>query len=643
MLIIYIKDEPYSKISASLSYHSENKKSGLLIYSSNIANATDKYWNSTATGNDMITSVIPKAGTDSWAVAEFPIFFDNNIRGDGTGTDNYKGTKWEFDFWGINDYQIKPADSPTMDPIQNGQHYLVGNSANMPSTPGGVFDAANAELVKDAGDFKKLVDIMKASTTDINEVSPNFLLSYKNRVSEVEQAYNDLSPLLSKLTIVGAFVKLFDGFFGAESKNGATAPKATTEQLKLQGTMTLSLHLGGTSLKVLGVNPNLSDPPLLWQPFDCPIGILNLKKTPKLKYSGWYVRHDDNFTGTAAGYYGGYRKWKLEEDIEIAFNNQIPGITLEDLKFAFVFNPNGTNTNNTYRIQDENISTFWYRDMNGDYLKDQMNPVYDALKKGYFIIHQFNKDDPRKTYYGTPFVDKNKLKNIVFEIPDYTDINLAVLATVKLQNYSEPIVIKKYYKIDGVFQAIPNWTSADYVKGLDEQIKIFPMSDYYQGVPKKELNDHQTSYNYAGEIDLLPGFIGDPNFIAESKDIFPSSGNTIISGAPYSFGCYQSLLKSASFINDSTKEDRLNKLMNNNPENNISVFPNPTEGKIMISSTNSLILSVEVFSIMGKIVYQKNSIMSLSTELNLSSLPNGQYIIKITNVDSTIRKIIIKS
>ncbi|KAF2509857.1 T9SS type A sorting domain-containing protein [Flavobacterium foetidum] len=73
----------------------------------------------------------------------------------------------------------------------------------------------------------------------------------------------------------------------------------------------------------------------------------------------------------------------------------------------------------------------------------------------------------------------------------------------------------------------------------------------------------------------------------------------------------------------------------------LSLYPNPvTNGKVYISSKNDLEKEIIVFDILGKKVLQAH----LTTkELNVSELPPGVYIIKISEQNaSATRKLIIR-
>lgn len=73
----------------------------------------------------------------------------------------------------------------------------------------------------------------------------------------------------------------------------------------------------------------------------------------------------------------------------------------------------------------------------------------------------------------------------------------------------------------------------------------------------------------------------------------------------------------------------------------IGLYPNPvSNGKIYITSKNSLSKEITIFDVMGKVVLQATI---QSKELNVSNLLPGVYIIKIKEGDITAtRKLIVK-
>jgi len=84
--------------------------------------------------------------------------------------------------------------------------------------------------------------------------------------------------------------------------------------------------------------------------------------------------------------------------------------------------------------------------------------------------------------------------------------------------------------------------------------------------------------------------------------------------------------------------------VNNSFLNVFSLYPNPIKDKLTITFINDIVkkASVSIFTIQGQIVF-KSKLNKTNTSLNLSSLNNGIYLIKITkNNKNYIQKIIIK-
>ncbi len=73
----------------------------------------------------------------------------------------------------------------------------------------------------------------------------------------------------------------------------------------------------------------------------------------------------------------------------------------------------------------------------------------------------------------------------------------------------------------------------------------------------------------------------------------------------------------------------------------LGFYPNPvSNGKIYITSKTSLDKEILIFDVLGKKVLQTTI---SSRELNISSIPPGVYIIKITEGDTTAtRKLIVR-
>jgi hypothetical protein len=80
----------------------------------------------------------------------------------------------------------------------------------------------------------------------------------------------------------------------------------------------------------------------------------------------------------------------------------------------------------------------------------------------------------------------------------------------------------------------------------------------------------------------------------------------------------------------------------NSQQNNISIFPNPSSGNLNISlPANQYKSELEIFNNIGMKVYNQ-SVAQGTNSLNLNlDLPNGAYIIKLSNQESTNSKLVI--
>lgn len=65
-----------------------------------------------------------------------------------------------------------------------------------------------------------------------------------------------------------------------------------------------------------------------------------------------------------------------------------------------------------------------------------------------------------------------------------------------------------------------------------------------------------------------------------------------------------------------------------------SAFPNPASGKFRINSDDNEFFEIEIYNILGEVVYQNSRITNRS-EINVSFLPSGNYIYKLLNNKGT--------
>jgi Secretion system C-terminal sorting domain len=79
----------------------------------------------------------------------------------------------------------------------------------------------------------------------------------------------------------------------------------------------------------------------------------------------------------------------------------------------------------------------------------------------------------------------------------------------------------------------------------------------------------------------------------------------------------------------------------NTDQSELGIYPNPaTQGKIYITSKNSLSKEITIYDVVGKVVLQTTI---TNKELNISSIQQGMYLIQIKEGETVVtRKLIIK-
>jgi uncharacterized protein (TIGR02145 family) len=76
-------------------------------------------------------------------------------------------------------------------------------------------------------------------------------------------------------------------------------------------------------------------------------------------------------------------------------------------------------------------------------------------------------------------------------------------------------------------------------------------------------------------------------------------------------------------------------------DNRLQLYPNPATDNITINAPEAYKSSLCVYNIIGDLVLQQK-LYSYKTEINISTLPSGIYIIKVTGMDWTVQRKIIK-
>lgn len=641
----YLDELPFEHVLATLSFHDLNNPSSL-TYGNEYQYATDKYLNSDITSDDMISVIIPFVASDNWCSVDFPIFFDQNIL-----NNKYNSKKWTFKFYGCNNYQIRLKDK--LGPASSEQHTITGSKTSISNN---TFNASLSKLHKQLESNEKFISQMQNSVKKIDDSSPQYMKSYKNVVNTLKpvgEIFSAATGITAGASAVLGFVRILNGSFNEKT---STPPTGTIEHLDIEGTMSIKFNLGGNTLKIPGVNGNFF-PPVSWSPYDCPLGFINLSKTPTIRKTTPYDKYEldgDNNGGqvgtqnglpvkvisyksyppfyvkanqpTVSDYLGKFVKYKFEDNNVVAIN-KIPGLSLMDIHFALVVKLTGVGAEKIDITKQYVLFKFW-DEVGKEWHIPVVNPIYKALDEGRLKIYKFDEENGN-IYIGTPELPMNKLKDMVIEVPEKSEIMLRVIARFNSNYYENPIIFQANYKMNESIEKaqydrlVWKWEQGNY-----------HWDDYYQGAFNIELSTTNSSNNVAGVIGMSPNFIAEPGFSAVATDPYPSRGFTEINH--YSFACSNSFRK--GFFENEVVTDNSNKPF--------QIFPNPSQGRFTLvnSFETNKITSIRLLNNMGAEILNENNINKNTFDIDLHDFNPGIHILQVIlqNHESYSEKILLE-
>ncbi len=613
-------DDAYNYVVSTLSFHRASNPSVLALGSENVK-APDSYLNGEVDGeNDLLSVVIPNVSIQTWCSADFPIMYDDNLR-----SSRYTDKKWVFGFYGGLNYKISLVGTSTAPANKDVQQTIVGGSVSSDK-----FQASQAKILKNVKSFDEFLKAIKKTTDSIDSQSPKFLRTYKRDVDRLKGLQDFVGGAAGFIGQVGTIYGFFKGIFGAVGASESTESTATVSTLDIQGTIDIKKALGGNTIKVPGT-PGGKFPPVVWDPYDCVLGVFNLGRTPTLSVTKSYERRGcpngslfTNREDYISGYTGRYKKYKLEKDIDLVIND-IEGMELLDVRFGIICQPTGVGQR-AYDITDPVIAQYRHWDLSGrEIYANVYNPAYRELEQKRFKVHKYDKEN-NEIIYGTPYLKMNQLKGVSFEVPEDTQVRIRVIARFNSSFSDMPVVFQTDYGFEER-QVKPAYTKLY----CDKEQATFPMSDYYTA--EEFIALQQVMYNTevkARTIELRPSFDGNDGFIAEAVELYPSSGNTrLYYKDRLCFNESNGRLASEEDIDVAT------------PELGIHVFPNPFNGRLTIQSDREQpVLGYQIFDSKGGLISEKE-VNSTLIELNLNSVKKGIYFVRLVYEDRIfVRKIL---
>ena len=150
----------------------------------------------------------------------------------------------------------------------------------------------------------------------------------------------------------------------------------------------------------------------------------------------------------------------------------------------------------------------------------------------------------------------------------------------------------------------------------------------FNGVQRKKIEfsfiglEDETEYWIEG-VGSSKGFVNSGNYTPTSD------------GAIFHLLCYHEG-ENLIYLNPTYNACDIDEIDESSVENNISVYPNPANCIVKIQNTNDFNISkIEIIDLLGRTVISTNN----SDEIDVSNLPEGQYIVKIHGDSIIVKKI----
>lgn len=167
---------------------------------------------------------------------------------------------------------------------------------------------------------------------------------------------------------------------------------------------------------------------------------------------------------------------------------------------------------------------------------------------------------------------------------------------------------------------------------------IAPSPDWVAKVDSIKLTDDSNNWLLEVSIDVFASDAGTDSgttYIADNNDTNPAENMfSLQNTAPFSDQIIGTFIFTFQMEVLSVNDNELKRA--------VSVYPNPSNGKLLINnSSNQILEKAEIFSVSGQKVKEFRQI-SKNKSLNISSLQSGLYFLRVkSDRASTIRKIIV--
>ncbi|EAY27236.1 T9SS type A sorting domain-containing protein [Microscilla marina] len=476
----------------TMSHTTGGSKPAVLGHANHLVKAPDKYLdavNDQEINNESISYVTSKTNSNRhWVVAEYRMMYDPNI-----SNNKYNGASLQFAVHGVTTSNVKAkisGENITEEYSITGNKSEIQKPKKVDSKDIIEFAASGKKFLKNVTDLDadKLAKEVNDFITDKDKLYPPLptsgglgpLLSYGTQLAinllDNKERENKFAKLFGSVQKIAGGASKFLGAIGvvgqvigflAPKKEGAAAkppftPTITKVNETLTGTIETSLPLDNIIVRLPGTQQGSGGNETY---FTCPLGIFNLKNTPKadmVAYSNYiglkefYDYYDD---------YGEYeprhlstKSYKITNDVLAEYNKKA-GLDLVSAQIAFIaeFNHASMLSKHVERNNEYRFNPFLFRVQRGQYriayYNPDTNPNNDDNPNNDIAPPAGQPIDKQKRPFvqvQTPYVNVDCFKGMTFNVSHGGKVYIRVKAVLKRSDGGNdaPILFIKDYALD---------------------------------------------------------------------------------------------------------------------------------------------------------------------------------------------------
>lgn len=660
----------FSKIVGVIEHAVGQKSNSIIAHSQDKMHSADAYLNQNIGDEEIILYSAGEVGPSSWAVMQYTPTLDPHIRNSA-----YRNTEFSIKIFGYEDSDVSLEGQS-----QTGPFGIAGDRSKINTGGNGgsvnTFTTKAQKVLKYVGSIDKYrkelnKGAVKHRDKTGNELVKNVLSGVANLTSSDNKFSKALGTISSVAKAAGGIIGAIGSIVGFFTDDAPTPPVPTISSYHFTGSITTKLTLSTFQVKHPGSShTNNNNLPY----YDYPLGVCNLKNTPRLHHIN-YARYTGNnsLTSCASTYptFRNYSSYKVMDDLQVYYNAPA-GLEVVSAQAAVVGRIKTTSRNGDPALSPSYLTKPGMLACITPY----KNHMYDDFNAGRMVINSFDTDN-LMLEFQTPFVDIACFKGMAFNVFKETDVFVRLKVVLKKagenSNTAAPLLFVQDYAINKQDVGRQEADNDYYFMPDFNRLPPFANHQLPSTTVTPDVTVNGADWIYTGKLEaansitvsnssvklLLNGSsfnMQAENYIDLGPD-FEVEGNvrdfTAVAGGSYLLKCgdQKPIALTGTFGYTAGNEGmRTTRTQTTASQASISskalVFPNPAAHTLFVKFANAQKnLQVALIDQQGKRMLQKNHTADVQIlELPVKNLPEGIYFLHLRSTAGApeVHKVVIQ-